>query len=93
MILVIVVGIVAAIAIPQFAAYRSRAFDADVKANLKNAAKAQAAYYRANGSYTANIDSLTGFNQSDNVTIRNKLTEAYLVSSYRSGRGFTRHFP
>ena len=41
MILIIVVGIGAAIAIPQFAAYRRRSYDSDVKANLKNAATAE----------------------------------------------------
>jgi len=67
--LFIVVGILAAIVIPGSATYRRRSYDSDVKSNLKNAAKAQAAYYRVNGTYTANIDSLTGFNQSDYVTI------------------------
>ncbi len=79
MILVIVVGIVAAIAIPQFAAYRKRSYDSDVKANLKNAAKAEEAYHRDNGSYTANIDTLTDFNQSDNVTIAVEATATTYV--------------
>ncbi len=77
--LLIVVGILAAIVIPGSAAYRARAYDADVKANLKNAAKAQAAYYRDNGTYTANIDSLRGFNQSDYVTITVEATETTFV--------------
>ena len=81
MILVIVVGIVAAIAIPQFAAYRKRSYDADVKVNLEIAAKAQAAYYRDNGTYTTNIDSLKGFNQSSNVTISVEATATTYVNS------------
>ena len=75
----VVLGIVAAIAIPQCAAYRRRGYDADVKANLENAAKAEKAYYRDNVSYTANIDSLTGFNQSDNVTITVEATRTTFV--------------
>ncbi len=81
LILVALIGIIAAIAIPLFAAYRRSVYDADVKANLENAAKAQAAYYRDNSTYTANIDSLTGFNQSDNVTIAVEATEtSYVVA-------------
>jgi len=73
--LVTIIGIIAAIAIPLFANYMKGVYDAEVKANLENAAKAQAAYYRDNGTYTANIDSLTGFNQNDNVTIAVETTE------------------
>ncbi len=79
LILVALIGIIAAIAIPLFAAYRRSVYDADVKANLENAAKAQAAYYRDNSTYTANIDSLTGFNQSDNVTIAVEATATTFV--------------
>jgi len=79
--LITIIGLIAAIAIPLFANYRRGVWDADVKANLENAAKAQAAYYRDNGTYTANIDSLTGFNQSDYVTIVVEATEtSYVVA-------------
>ena len=77
--LIAIIGIIAAIGIPLFANYRKGVYDAEVKANLENAAKAQAAYYRDNGTYTANIDSLTGFNQSDNVTIVVEATETNYV--------------
>ena len=79
LILVVLIGVIAAIAVPLFANYMRRGFDAEVKANLENAAKAQAAYYRDNGAYTANIDSLTGFNQSDNVTITVEVTATSMV--------------
>jgi len=77
--LLIVVGILAAIAIPGSAAYRARNYDSDVKSNLKNAAKAEEAYYRVNGSYTANIDRLPGFNASYNVTITVEATATTYV--------------
>jgi len=77
--ILIVVGILAAIYIPQKAAYRRRGYDSEVKANIRNAATAQAAYYKVNGTYTANIDSLTGFNQSDYVTIAVEATETTFV--------------
>jgi type II secretory pathway pseudopilin PulG len=44
-VVIAIIGILAAIAIPQFAAYRRRAYESDVKANLKNAATAQEAYF------------------------------------------------
>jgi len=77
--LLIVVGILAAIVIPGSAAYRRRSYDSDVKSNLKNAAKAQAAYYRVNGTYTADIDRLPGFNASYNVTIAVEATATTFV--------------
>jgi len=49
--------------------------DADVKSNLKNAATAQEAYFVDHDTYTTNIGSLTGFNQSSNVTMGASVTE------------------
>ncbi len=77
--LLIVVGILAAIVIPGSATYRARTYDSDVKSNLKSAAKAEEAYYKVNGSYTANIDRLPGFNASSNVTIAVEATATTFV--------------
>jgi len=49
--------------------YRRRFYDKIVRANLENAAKAEEAYYKDNGTYTASIGNLKGFKQGDNVTI------------------------
>jgi len=75
----IFVGLLAAIALPQFGPYATREYDADVKANIRNAATAQAAYYRDNDTYSANIGNLKGFNQSDNVTIAVEATTTTYV--------------
>jgi len=75
LILVVLIGILSAIAIPMVAAHRRRRYDGDVKSNLKSAAKAQRAYYKNNGTYTAKIDSLPGFNLGDNVTITVEATK------------------
>lgn len=75
LILVVLIGIISAIAIPMFAAHRRSVYDGDVKSKLKNAAKAQRAYYKNNGTYTAKIDSLPGFNPGDNVTITVEATK------------------
>ena len=69
LVVIAIIGILAAIAIPQFAAYRRRGYDADVKSNIKNAATAQEAYFVDSDTYTSTPGSLTGFNQSSNVTV------------------------
>jgi type IV pilus assembly protein PilA len=45
LVVIAIIGILAAIAIPQFAAYRKRAFDTQVKADLRNGATAEEAWY------------------------------------------------
>jgi len=45
MIVIAIIGILAAIAIPQFSAYRMRSFNAAAESDLRNAATAQEAYY------------------------------------------------
>lgn len=71
LVVIAIIGILAAIAIPQFAAYRRRGYDADVKSNLKNAATAEEAYFVDNDTYTSTISStgLPGYNKSTNVTM------------------------
>jgi type IV pilus assembly protein PilA len=51
LVVVAIIGILAAIAIPQFAAYRKRGHEAQVKSDLRNAAVAQEAYFAANSTY------------------------------------------
>jgi prepilin-type N-terminal cleavage/methylation domain-containing protein len=45
LVVVAIIGILAAIAIPQFAAYRQRGFDAQAQSDLRNAATAEEAYF------------------------------------------------
>jgi type IV pilus assembly protein PilA len=45
LVVVAIIGILAAIAIPQFAAYRKRGFEAQVKSDLRNAAVSEEAYF------------------------------------------------
>ena len=69
LVVIAIIGILAAIAIPQFAAYRRRGFDSDVKSNVKNASTAQEAYFTDKNTYSALIANLTarGYRQSSNV--------------------------
>jgi type IV pilus assembly protein PilA len=71
LVVVAIIGILAAIAIPQFSAYRKRGYEAQVKSDLRNAATAQEAYFTQfftykSGAMTSN--SPTGFNKSNDVT-------------------------
>ena len=69
LVVVAIIGILAAIAIPQFAAYRSRGFNARVAADARNAATAQEAYFVDNNTYaTGACGSLPGFVGSGGVT-------------------------
>ena len=83
LVVVAIIGILAAIAIPQFAAYRKRGFEAAVKSDLRNAAVSEEAYYAQFVKYVAMApvtNALTGFNPTNQVT-----TNAVLVGT----TGFT----
>ncbi|MEW6264425.1 MAG: prepilin-type N-terminal cleavage/methylation domain-containing protein [Thermodesulfobacteriota bacterium] len=69
MIVVAIIGILAAIAIPQFASYRKRAQDSAAKSSLKNLATAQENYYAQNNTYTATRANLTGWTVETTVTV------------------------
>jgi prepilin-type N-terminal cleavage/methylation domain-containing protein len=60
MIVIAIIGILAAIAIPQFSAYRMRSFNAAAVADIRNAATAQEAYFVDNSVYASTLASITG---------------------------------
>ncbi len=60
MIVIAIIGILAAIAIPQFSAYRRRSYDSSAQADLRNAATAQEAYYVDNSNYAQTPATLVG---------------------------------
>ena len=68
LVVVAIIGILAAIAIPQFAAYRESGFRARVQADARNAATAQEAYFVDNNAYFSGAcTGLPGFTLSDGV--------------------------
>ncbi|NJD18670.1 MAG: prepilin-type N-terminal cleavage/methylation domain-containing protein [Gemmatimonadetes bacterium] len=68
LIVVVIIGILAAIAIPKFSATREKAYFAAMKSDLKNLASQQEIYYADNYSYTANETDLA-FTNSEGVTV------------------------
>jgi prepilin-type N-terminal cleavage/methylation domain-containing protein len=68
LIVVVIIGILAAIAIPKFSATREKAYFAAMKSDLKNLASQQEIYYSDTYSYTTNETSL-GFVQSEGVEV------------------------
>jgi prepilin-type N-terminal cleavage/methylation domain-containing protein len=56
LIVVVIIGILAAIAIPRFAATKGKAFDAAAKTDLRNAMTAQEAYFSDFQTYGAIAD-------------------------------------
>jgi len=71
LVVVAIIGILAAIAIPQFAAYRKRGYEATLKSELKNAATAEEAYYSQNRTYKVGAlvsGTPAGYNQSADIS-------------------------
>ena len=69
LVVVAIIGILAAIAIPQFAAYRARGFNSRVASDVRNAATSQEAYFVDNNTYSTDCSTLPGFVQSDGVDL------------------------
>ena len=68
LIVVVIIGILAAIAIPKFSATREKAYFAVMKSDLKNLASQQEIYYSDGYSYTTSATDL-GFVTSDGVAV------------------------
>jgi prepilin-type N-terminal cleavage/methylation domain-containing protein len=68
---VAIIGLLAAIAIPQFITYRATAIDSQMKSDLKNAAVAMDSYFAEYQSYPTTVAAITavGFNPTAGVTL------------------------
>ena len=93
LVVVAIIGILAAIAIPQFAAYRKRGHEAQVKTDLRNAAVAQEAYFAANSTYKASGSAWTsstapGFNPTTGVALFSAIgTNTFLLTATHTNCG------
>ena len=97
LVVVAIIGILAAIAIPQFSAYRSRGFNARVAADARNAATAQEAAFVDNNTYsTGACSTLPGMTVSGGVVCNTtgtatsfSVTTTHLSMSYTTGCTWT----
>ena len=69
LIVVVIVGILAAIAIPKFTNTKQKAYVAQMKSDLKNLATAQEAYFYDSTAYTTSLLALGNFRASSGVTL------------------------
>jgi type IV pilus assembly protein PilA len=76
LLVVAIIGLLAAIAIPQFIAYRTRAIDTQMKFDLKNAAMAMESYFAEFKIYPASVGSISsvGFRQTNGVGLAISVT-------------------
>ena len=91
LVVVAIIGILAAIAIPQFAAYRKRGHEAQVKSDLRNAAVSQEAYFAANSTYKSGAmtsGTPPGFNATAGVTVTSAVgTNTFLMTATHTNCG------
>ena len=64
-----IIGILASIAIPQYAAYRARSYDSIVEAQVRHAATCQEAYFTGHMTYTDQLNGLEGMVEQPGVSI------------------------
>ena len=68
LIVVVIIGILAAIAVPKFSSTQEKAFVATMKSDLRNMAAAEEGYFSNNDTYTTNLTSMN-FTPSQGVVI------------------------
>ena len=69
LIVVVIIGILAAIAIPKFANTKEKAYVAAMKSDLRNLVTAQEAYFSDNTTYASSTGTLVNYNSSTGVTV------------------------
>ena len=94
MIVIAIIGILAAIAIPQFSAYRKRAYNSAAQSDLKNFATAQEAYFVDEQTYCNTESTLVnsfGAFTSENVTVTigGADADSYNMTAYHSSGDVT----
>jgi len=94
MIVIAIIGILAAIAIPQFGFYRKRSYNASAVSYINTAATAQEAYYVDYATYTGTIGNLVGtygLYTSKGVAFQNVsgATSTYHLESYHTSGNIT----
>ena len=89
MIVIAIIGILAAIAIPQFDAYRKKGYNSGAVWDVKNAAAAQEAYYVDYQTYAVGSGPLSGYGLSSTHEVTLNISggdDGYTLVSYH-GKG------
>jgi type IV pilus assembly protein PilA len=93
LIVVVIIGILAAIAIPKFANTKEKAFVASMKSDLRNLITAQEAYYADNSSNyaqgTTNLGTNFAASPGVTVTLSNVTTTGWTATSTSTGTSKT----
>ena len=90
MIVIAIIGILAAIAIPQFSAYRTRSYNSAANSDIRNACTAQEAYYVDEQSYSNALGGITGSayglytSENVNMTVTGSAAQGYTMQAYHS---------
>ena len=69
LVVVSIIGILASIAIPQYAAYRARGFDSIVESQVRHVATGEEAFFASSSTYTTDMGDLVGMTIDPNVTV------------------------
>jgi prepilin-type N-terminal cleavage/methylation domain-containing protein len=69
LIVVVIIGILAAIAIPKFASTKEKAYVTAMRSDLRNMMTAQESYFSDYGTYSTTTGSLKGFSQTTGVYV------------------------
>jgi type IV pilus assembly protein PilA len=86
LVVVAIIGILAAIAIPQFAAYRQRGYRSQVTADVRNAATGQEAYFVDFQTYSSSCATLPGYTKAALSTLTCAGgTNTFIVTGTNSG--------
>lgn len=91
LIVVVIIGILAAIAIPQFASTKEKAFDATAKSDVRNAMAAQEAYFADDQSYGPASMATGSFTTSTGISISASAVSAsgYSITASHAASGNT----
>jgi type IV pilus assembly protein PilA len=84
LIVVVIIGILAAIAIPRFAATKGNAYTSQLKSDMRNLYIAQESYYNQHSTYATDASLLT---PSFTASVRNTLTIVQATSTGWSATG------
>jgi len=90
MIVVAIIAILAAIAIPQLSVHRTKSYNTAAVSDLKNAAIAQEAYYVDNRLYANSVTDLTAnpynlyISQGVNMAVSSATNEVYIMTGYHT---------